>query len=963
VYSTQQQNPADKWEAKYPKLFSGIGKLKSRQVSLHIDDSVKPVAQSRRTPFHLREKVDKEIQSLLEQDIIEPVLGEPTPWVSPIVTPPKKDPEQIRLCVDMREANRAIERERHQVPTVDEIVSDLDGATVFSKLDLKAGYHQLELDPKSRSITTFSANGKLYRYKRLSFGVSSASEVFNEAIQSVIQDVPGTKNISDDIIVYGKGTEHHDQIMDQALSKISESGLTLNKSKCVFNQSSVDFFGVVVGPEGVSPDPKKVESIQKMEPPTNVAEARSFLGMINYSARFIPNYATISEPIRRLTRKDVSWEWGPDQDNAFHTLKQHLQSSKVISYFRPGQDIEVIVDASPYGLGAILSQNERVVAYASRSLTDTESRYSQIEREGLAVVWACEHFDMYLRGAKHFTVISDHKPLETLFSKRKLTLRLERWSLRLQPYKFTIKYRPGQDNAADYMSRHPDVAKQTSSREQTIAELYVNFITESSVPRAMSLDDIKTATAADHTLCLAMELVRTGRWFEVQYYRDDPEINYRDLCDLKLVRDDLTCHPDGILLMDTRIVVPASLREASVNIAHEGHQGMARTKALIRSKLYFPRMNEAVERAVRNCPACQLVTSSPPPMEPLNMSEFPSGPWEELSLDFCGPLPSGEYLMVLIDEYSRYPVIEILRSTSASTVIPILDKVLSTLGIPKVIKTDNGPPFTSYDFRQFATYMGFRHRRITPLWPRANAQAERFNRPLLKTVHAAKAEGKNWRQELHKFLRQYRGTPHPCTGFPPYSLMFNRDPRTRLPQVEDHMSGDMDKQARARDRVMKSKQKGYADTRNRAKPSDLAVGDHVLVREDGKKDKMSFPFRPKPYSVINRKGSMITAENDRHTVTRNASRFKRVPNDIQFHAEEQHEFEELPLPTTPAPTVLPATPQKTPSTPPAPIPDINVPSDIPETASGEPEVKSPEPAGRPQRARRAPRYLKDYVSK
>ncbi|CAC5426706.1 unnamed protein product [Mytilus coruscus] len=270
-------------KAKYPKLFEGIGKYKGKPIKLHIDENVKPVAQRhRRTPFHLRDKVEKELIKLKEQDIIDKIEGTPTPWVSPILTPPKKNPEEIRLCVDMRQPNKAISRERHLLPTIDELIQDLTGAILFTKLDLRSGYHQLELRPSSRYITTFSTHAGLFCYKRLNFGISSASEIFQEVIRNVISGIPGVKNISDDIIIYGKSQAEHDKALDATFKRLLENGLTLNLEKCEFNKDQVVFFGVTFSKEGISPDPKKVSAIKDMSPPKNVPELRSFRGITTY---------------------------------------------------------------------------------------------------------------------------------------------------------------------------------------------------------------------------------------------------------------------------------------------------------------------------------------------------------------------------------------------------------------------------------------------------------------------------------------------------------------------------------------------------------------------------------------------------------------------------------------------------------------------------------------------------------
>ena len=618
----------------YPALFKGIGKYNRGTIKLHIDKEIQPVAQRhRRIPFHLRSKVEKEVNKLLESDIIEKVEGTPTPWVSPIVTPPKKNPDEIRLCVDMREANKAIVRERHVLPTIDELINDMNGASVFSKLDLRAGNHQMELDESSRYITTFSTHVGLFRYKRLNFGISSASEIFQEIVSSVIRDVNGAKNLSDDIIVFGKSQRDHDNALRETFEALNKCGLTLNKEKCEFNKTQITFFGVVFSKNGISPDPKKVQAIKEAAKPANQSELRSFLGMTNYSSRFIPDYVSICEPLRRLTKQDAEWNWTSEQEDAFERLKSIMSSDTVITYYNPTRQINILVDASPVGLGAIMSQDGKVVAYASRALTSVESRYSQTEREALAIVWACEHFDMFIRGAPNVNIITDHKPLECIWQKAKPPLRIERWGLRLQPYKLTIKYEPGHGNPADYMSRHPS-RTESDSREGNIAEVYVNFIASQAVPRAMSLDEVKMASANDKTIQKAIEFTRTGQWFRIKEVKD-PEIDIEELQAYRSVRDELSVHTDNILLRDHRIVMPSALRDRAIQIAHEGHQGVTKTKAFIRSIIWFPGLNDRVDTAIRDCAACQCVTPVKQ-MEPLRMSELPTSPWDALSIDFCG---------------------------------------------------------------------------------------------------------------------------------------------------------------------------------------------------------------------------------------------------------------------------------------------------------------------------------------
>ena len=487
VYSVTENHNKEGICKRFPRVFHGVGKMKNVDVKLHIDLNVKPVKQThRRIPFHQRHNVEKCLKDLLDQDIIEQAEG-PTPWINPVVLVPKSD-GGTRMCIDMREANMAISRERHVMPTIDEIIHDLNGSVVFSKVDLAQGYHQLSLDPESRYITTFTTHKGLFRYKRLSFGINAAAEKFQDIIATAISDIPNTKNISDDIIIYGKSVADHDQALHTLLQRCEELNLTLNKHKCEFYMDEVNFYGWIFTAQGIKPDPGKVDSILKLCTPSNVSECRSLLGMTNYVARLILNYADLVRPIRELTKNDVNFDWGDAQEKAFSSVKSQLVSANVISYFDPNKETCVIVDASPHGLAGILTQEGHVIAYASKALSPTESRYSQIEREALAISWACQHFRMYLLG-KHFSVYSDHKPLLTIFNnpRSKASTRIDNWRLRLQRFNFTVCYGKGSTNPADFMSRYvhhgieaPDSVICESS------EQYINFILQESMPRAIS---------------------------------------------------------------------------------------------------------------------------------------------------------------------------------------------------------------------------------------------------------------------------------------------------------------------------------------------------------------------------------------------------------------------------------------------------------------------------------------------
>ncbi|XP_012940972.1 uncharacterized protein K02A2.6-like [Aplysia californica] len=610
-----------------------------------------------------------------------------------------------------------------------------------------------------------------------------------------------------------------------------------------------------------------------------------------------------------------------------------------MTYFDPNLLTEITVDASPFGLGCILSQrdnnNVHIVAYASRALTDVESRYSQTEREALAVVWACEHFNLYLLG-QHFTVISDHKPLEGIFNSTtsRTSARIERWNLRLQPYDFTLRYQPGENNPDDFLSRHPfEKNNMTSFHMAKIADDYVNFMAGHSVPKAMTLEEIASASESDPTLQAVITSVQTDHWHTLPEITVDAA-SYQVF---KTVREELSVHKDGtILLRGTQIVIPRSLQQHVINIAHEGHQGIVKTKQLLREKVWFPHIDRQVENTVKSCLAC-LSTIPEHHSEPQRMTPLPTKPWSEVSIDFCGPFPSGDYLLVVIDDYSRFPEVEILSSTSARATIPKLDSIFARHGVPHTVKSDNGPPFSSYEFKQFASQLGCKHRRITPLWPQANGGVERCMRMLKKTVQSAHIEGKPWKQELYHFLRNYRATPHISTGVSPAEALFKRNIRVKLPQIDSLMiPPTTDNDIHQHDTNKKGAAKRYADDRRHAQNSDIQVGDTVLARQPYK-NKLSSFYDHDPYQVTSKKGPMVTASRNGKNMTRNTSFFKRVPDTLKSSnptnsTEEEEEDED------------------------------NKASN--ETADSQNPTTTNEPIAteRPQRHRKRPGYLNDYVT-
>ena len=866
------------WKNKFKNLFSGkTGKLKDHMVELHIDESVTPEQEKlRHVPFHQRDAVEREIKRMLDEDIIEPVDG-PTPWISPIVIVPKSTPGEIRICTDARKSNRAIKRQRHITPTVNDLRHKLNGAAVISKFDLRSGYNQLVIHPKSRYITAFCTHMGVFQYKRLNFGINTAAEIFQKTIENVLSGLTGVINMSDDIIVFGKNQAEHDKRLRSVLERLEQNGLTLNEKKCEFNKEELDFFGLHFSKGGISVEDTKVKALKEAPAPKNPSELRSFLGLANYCSCFIPNLATLAKPLRKLTNKKTRWEWTDEHEKAMDEIKSSLVTSS-IAYFNKDMRSEITVDASPVGLGLVFAQydpkdpnKKRIVQFDSRTLSDVETRYSQVEKEALAVVWACEKLHLYLYGSE-FDIVTDNKAVELIFGnpKSKPKARIERWCLRLLPYSFVVKHRPGDGNIADYLSRIPIMDKDDLFKHHIhaeIAERYVNSITKYCLPKAISKKELIRETN-DDPLLQQVKLMVYGKRYQQSIAMKSFERSKADLIVTK----------DGIVMRGGRVVIPKSLQSDVIKLAHSGHQGIDKTKRLLRSFVWFDGIDDQVETMVKKCKKCQINTKQQK-FEPLRMTPMPGGPWEHLSLDYYGPLKNGKYLLVIVDDHSRYPLVKLVSSTSFKALKPVLDDTLATFGIPKQMRSDNGPPFNGHEFKQYSEALGFEHKRITPLWPKANGMCERFMKNLGKVMRNASVDESSWEAELLEFLRSYRATPHSTTGVAPNELMFKtKSSTTKLPNGKNNRSTDDSVETRARifDSKRKEKMKAYADKKARAKESKIKVGDIVLLAREPKCGKSKTENHKEEFEVIKINGTQAIIKSDEATFKRNTSALKVI---------------------------------------------------------------------------------------
>ena len=433
-----------------PDIFTGVGCLEGNY-SIQVDDGFRPVVHPpRKVPVPLRDTLKSELDNMVKNGILAKVT-EPTSWVSSLVIV-KKPNGKIRVCLDPRDLNRAIKRSHYPLPTIEEVATRLSGAKVFSVLDAKCGFWQVKLDEKSSYLTTMNTPFGRYRWLRMPFGINSAPEVWQQRMHELVEGLTGVEVIADDFLVCGFGDTNeaaianHDQNLKAFLRRARERNLTLNSEKLKLRQSQVPFIGHLLTAEGLKPDPSKVQAIVDYPVPTNLAELRTFLGMVQYLAKFCQHLSTASQPLRQLEKKEVEWHWQRPQSKAFNEIKDLVTKAPVLRYFDVSKNITIQCDASQYGIGATLLQEGQPVHYANRALTTTEQNYAQIEKELLAVVFSCEHFEHYIYG-KHVTVETDHKPLIAIQKKpiNTASKRLQRMMLRLQRFDLNLTYKPGKE--------------------------------------------------------------------------------------------------------------------------------------------------------------------------------------------------------------------------------------------------------------------------------------------------------------------------------------------------------------------------------------------------------------------------------------------------------------------------------------------------------------------------------------
>ncbi len=852
-----------------------LGKLPIKY-KMTLDPAVQPVVKPpRKIPLAMEKAVQHELDRMCKLGVITP-QSEPTEWVSNMVAAKKKNGD-IRICIDPKDLNRAIMRPHHPMRTIEDVVARMPGAKLFSTLDAKSSFWQIRLDNESSLKTTFCTPYGRFKFLRLPFGIKSASEVYQRAMEQLFAGFP-CAIVVDDILVWGATIEEHDTNLCKVLNRCQEINMKLNLSKCHFRVDSVRYVGHEITSKGLKPDSEKVKAIKDMPAPSDQAGVQRFLGVLNYLHKFIKNMSAKTAPLRELLHKDVAFIWGESQNHAFNILKNDLCSAPILKYFDPSKPVKLSADSSKSGLGACCLQDDLPVAYASRSLTPAEMNYAQIEKELLASVFACTKFHDFIYG-RPAIIETDHKPLISIVKKplHAAPPRLQRMLLQLQKYDLNFVYKCGKElYLADTLSR---AYPQNNAQEEHQFEYEVMNIAESCPQiRECKIQEVSTATRADPVLSKLIQVIEQG-WpdkFKRVHVNLRPFFAYRN----ELVVQ------NGVVLRGHQVVIPASLRLEFIEKAHSGHPGADRTTKRLKDVVFWPGIAEDVTKKVSQCSTCNSL-SAHQQKEPMIVPPVPDLPWTNLGADIFQW--HRKHYLVTVDSYSGWFEIDLLHTLGSKAVINKLKRLFATHGCPRVLTTDNGPQFNCQEFTQFAKSWDFQHVTSSPEYPQSNGLAENAVKQAEKLLESCYLDGTDYMMALLNL----RNIPRDGQLKSPCQRLMSRRTRNMLPTASSLLQPSAPDNKEVHRQLIKKRlqQKKYYD--KSAKPlRPLSANETVRMQTSSGYKKLAVVKRhakgPRSYVV----------ESNGKEYVRNRRHLLPVKESVPVHAET-NEDDEIPIGNTP----------------------------------------------------------------
>ncbi|KAG7593905.1 hypothetical protein ISN45_Aa01g026930 [Arabidopsis thaliana x Arabidopsis arenosa] len=843
----------------------GLPPDRSDPFTIELEPGTTPISKApyRMAPAEMAE-LKKQLEELLDKGFIRPSSS---PWGAPVLFVKKKD-GSFRLCIDYRGLNKVTVKNKYPLPRIDELLDQLRGARWFSKIDLASGYHQIPIEPSDVRKTAFRTRYGHYEFVVMPFGLTNAPAAFMKMMNGIFREFLDEFVIIfiDDILVYSKDRETHQNHIRTVLERLREQKLFAKLSKCSFWQRSIGFLGHIISDQGVSVDPEKIRSIKEWPRPKNATEIRSFLGLAGYYRRFVKGFASMAQPMTRLTGKDTKFQWSEECEKSFSELKSMLTSAPVLTLPEADEPYMVYTDASIMGLGCVLMQRGRVIAYASRQLRKHEGNYPTHDLEMAAVVFALKIWRSYLYGAK-VQIFTDHKSLKYIFTQPDLNLRQRRWMELVADYDLDIAYHPGKANqVADALSRRRCEVEAEKNQEALInmmGTLHLNALSKEFEPLGLG--------AADQADLLSRIRLAQEKDQDLNKWAENNKTEYQT-------------SNNGTIVVNGRVCVPdiKELKEEILREAHQSrfsiHPGLHKMYHDLKRYYHWVGMKKDVARWVARCPTCQLVKAeSQVPSGLVQSLPMPEWKWDHVTMDFVTGLPRSpakhDAVWVVVDRLTKSAHFVAVSETDGAERIAAkyIEEIVRLHGVPVSIVSDRDTRFTSHFWKAFQKALGTRVNMSTAYHPQTDGQSERTIRTLEDMLRACTLDwGGSWEKHLTLVEFAYNNSYQASIGMSPYEALYGRACRTPLcwtpvgermlfgPKIVDETNEKM-KFLKVKLKEAQDRQKSYADKRRKElefKVGDLVYLKAVTYKGDGRfsKRKKLSPRYVGPYKVIERVG-------------------------------------------------------------------------------------------------------------
>ncbi|WVZ51571.1 hypothetical protein U9M48_002704 [Paspalum notatum var. saurae] len=801
-----------------------------------------------------QELIKENIDELLGKGFIRPSSS---PWAFPVLFVDNKDGSR-RMCVDYRALNDVTIKNKYPLPRIDDLFDQLQGACVFSKIDLRSGYHQMKIRPSDIPKTAFITRFGLYEYTVMSFGLTNAPAYFMNLMNKVFMEYLDKFVVVfiDDILIYSKTEEEHEEHLRLVLQKLRDHKLYAKLSKCEFWLDQVPFLGHIVSKGGIMVDPSKISSVMDWKVPEVVKEVRGFLGLAGYYIRFIENFSRIAKPMTSLLEKGVPFNWTKERQAAFDELKKRLTTAPVLTLPDLTKSFTVYCDASKEGLGCVLMQEGKVIAYASRQLRKHEVNYPTHDLELAAVVHALKIWRHYLFGNK-CEIYTDHKSLKYIFTQNELNMRQRRWLELIKDYDLEIHYHPGKANVvADALSRksYVNMAVAFQMPFELCVEFeslnlgFVHHTTVATFEAEPTLEqEIRNHQKTDEKIQEIREQIKLGK--APHFHEDEQE-------------SDRMPDVDGIKKL--------ILGEAH-DTAYSIHPGSTKMYHDLKERFWWYGMKRAVAEYVAVCDTCQRVKAEHQrPAGLLQPLKIPESKWEEISMDFIVGLPRTQKgynsIWVVVDRLTKVahfiPVNTIYSGARLAELY--ISRIVCLHGVPKRIISDRGSQFTSRFWEQLHDSLDSKLRFSTAYHPQTDGQTERTNQILEDMLRACAIQyGTSWDKSLPYAEFSYNNGYQAGLKKSPFEAPYGEGAGHRYfgtKRREKQVFGpDLIKDAEQQ--IKMSRQKSYADVRRR----DLTfkVDDFVYLKVSPMRGIRRFNMKGKlapryigPFKIVERKGEV-----------------------------------------------------------------------------------------------------------